>query len=340
MAKLDDQFLERTRRDNPTPDADMVLLMEAVRDCAIAYFWNPIVSTREFAYVGWSTRVYAGIDDRTRTAHVVFRGTDQAIDWVVNLAFVPLPLHHPLAHGGFIAAWKLAKRHLVPWLRAQREYFDCVVVAGHSLGGALALACAYELQCEGFEVKHCFTVGAPRVYTAWSAATVQAALAGRVMRMYKRQDVVPRVPPALSAFRHVGIGCHFAEDVGDAEPEPFPLIGRWLQKAWYYFQGAQVGQRIKARVGPEAFAELHTWLLTAIVCLGGVYATMVVEVSFASLMISTLVFVLVSAPLVALRAHQSRRYTSIREAASLVQEWKVQYLGPIPAGHYRKVGEY
>ena len=337
MARLSDDDLARIRRDNPTFDSDYALLEGAMRDCAIAYFWNPIVSPHEFEYRGWSTTLYAGIDEASRTAHVVFRGTDQLLDWAVNCAFVPLPLAHPLAHGGFVLAWKLAKRRFAPWLRANANRVDRVVITGHSLGGALALACAYELQCEGFHVERCITVGAPRLYTVLSVDKVAAVLGDRLMRVFKQQDLVPRLPPELLGFRHLGKRwMYVAELFGEREPEPFPIFGRWLERGAYYLTGGRVGDWLHENVFPGIpQAQMAGYALAMIASLGGAYA-LLVEVSVTSLTGIALLFALVSGALIALQAHRSGRYAATRKAASLVEEWQIHQMRGIAAGQPRE----
>ena len=332
MVKLGKAAMDRIRRDHPHYDRDVAVLETAVRDCAVAYFWNPIVSSEEFAYLGWSTTLYAGIDEATRTVHVVFRGTDQAIDWVVNLACVPLPLRHRWAHGGFLIAWKLARRRLAPWLAERRTRFDRVVVAGHSLGGALATACAYELATEGFDVAHCITVGGPRVYLRWSAPGVEAVLGDRLMRVCREQDLVPKVPPAFLGYRHVGKAWAFAaEALGERMPEPFPETEKRLGKLWYWFYLGPLGDWLRAQGVTRDFqSQLMIFALAGLAGLGGAWAV-TVNVSLAALLYGTLLFLVVSGALVALAAHRSGHYTATREAVSLVEEWQLHGLRRIAA---------
>ncbi|MGE3845223.1 MAG: lipase family protein [Vicinamibacterales bacterium] len=327
MVALSAETLRRLRQSNPHFDDDHALLEIAVRDCALAYYWNPIVSAREFAYLGWSTTLYAGIDDASRTAFVIFRGTDQPLDWVINLAFLPLPLAHPLAHGGIVAAWKLAKRRFAPWLRAEVGRFDRVVVSGHSLGGGLALACAYDLQREGFHIERCVTVGAPRVYTFLSADKVATKLGNRIIRVVRQQDLVPQVPPAWLGFRHVGTEWNYVgELMGEREAEPFARVSEWLDRIWYWFSGGPVGTWLKHQF-PGANIEVHlpTIAFGALAGLGGAVAVLV-QASVTTLLAGTLVFVVLSGALVALKAHRSGRYAATRNAASMMEEWQARHL--------------
>lgn len=333
MPALSPATLARIRRDNPSFDRDNAMTQSLARDCAIAYLWNPYVDEHEFAYVGWSTTLYAGVDAATRTTYVVFRGTDQAIDWLVNFACVPLPLAHPLGHAGFVIAWKLAKRRLMPWLRAQRERTDRVIVGGHSLGGALALACAYELNDDGFDIERCITVGAPRVYTRWSAHKVEAALGQRLIRVCREQDLVPKVPPAFLGFRHVGAEWSFVSEVlGEREPAPFPSTGKWLTRVWSLLEGKPIGEFLQRHGLPvDVPTNLIVLLLSAIAGLGTT-ATLIVQWSFATLVAVSMAFLVVSGGLVAFAAHRSGRYAAGHAAATLLEQWQTHHLREIAAG--------
>jgi hypothetical protein len=329
------EITARARRDHPDFDRDHAAIELAVRDCAIAYLWNPIVSAHEFEYRGWSTTLYAGIEQSTRTAFVTFRGTDQAIDWVVNLLFVPAPLKHPTAHAGFVWAWRIAKRRLLPWLCARRAQFDRVRVAGHSLGGALALACTYDLLAEGFDVDRCITVGAPRLYTAGSLHRVASTIGDRLMRVVKQDDVVPKVPPEFLGFRHLGKEwVYVGESLGQREPEPVPKLSRALERAWYYVNGGAAGPWMRKYLGPNSETHLILYATAILGSLGGVFALLaqVLGYSLAVLLLATLGMLVVTGGLIAIAAHRSGRYAATRKAANMLEEWQLHHLREIAKG--------
>ena len=110
-------------------------------------------------------------------------------------------------HTGFINAYK------APGVRdALHAFMDdgvCrVTVTGHSLGAALAVLCAVDLQYnfpeKDYEV---FLFGCPRV----GNRAFQKSYNKRVfktMRVENGNDIVTKVPPAILGYRHVGIRIH------------------------------------------------------------------------------------------------------------------------------------
>lgn len=328
-------WLERIRRNTPNFDRDHAAIEVALRDCAMAYFWNPIVAPHEYEYTGLGTTLYAGIDDETRTAWIVFRGTDKHTDWLVNFFFVPLPLPHPMAHGGFVLSWKLAKRRFVPWLRSHKGRFDRIFITGHSLGGALALACAYELQDEGFEVAQCITVGMPRLYTAWSVKKVENLLGDRFLRVVKDKDVVPKVPPALLGFRHMGKPWRYVRELmGETAPDPFPRLSHWLGNAWYWLSGGPVGEWIEKHTGVNMEAQLMIYIAALLASFGGGFSLLAqgIEWSMVGLFAVSIPVLLVSGSLIAFGAHLSGKYAATRSAASMLDEWQNHHMRQLAQG--------
>jgi predicted lipase len=91
---------------------------------------------------------------------IIFRGTQEAKDWLMNLSAVPWRVGKRWVHGGFAMAqasvWKRIRKQLK---RNVKIY--CV---GHSLGGACATVSALRLQSEGFKSVRLVTFGRPNVF--------------------------------------------------------------------------------------------------------------------------------------------------------------------------------
>ena len=329
---LDPATLSRLRRDNPTIGRDNALAQAVSRDCAIAYLWNPYVTSDSFSYTGWSTSLYASVDPSNRVAQIVFRGTDQLIDGLIDFAFVPVPMGSTIMHGGFALTWLCAKRRLLPWLRERAADFDRVVVGGHSLGGALALACAYDVTRAGFALDRCVTVGAPRVYTYWSAKKVDRTLGDRCMRIRREQDVVAMVPPVWLGFRHVGAAWSFvSEELGERLPDPFPRLTKAIDTLWWILLGAQLGDWVERQYGDQMRSQLIVYALIGIAGLGA-WAARAMQISLVLLFAFTFLFAAVSLVLVGLRAHASVRYAATKKAANLVEELQVHHLQNLAEG--------
>ncbi len=161
----------------------------------------------------WTDSAYAY--RRGNVGVVVFRGTIwwNLPQWFHSNLFM-LPFGVPLRHAGFSLAWRRMRRPVRAWLTARLPPGAEVMIAGHSLGGAMALLAAHELAAD-YAVRAVVTIGAPRV-GLWSfcqeygstpvrgVATARRLTLGDVTRRLTHQDdIVSRIPPPL-LFDHIG----------------------------------------------------------------------------------------------------------------------------------------
>ena len=90
--------------------------------------------------------------------YIIFRGTQEGKDWLMNMSAIPWKVNGRWVHGGFAAAqgsvWKKIRARLDP-----RKKTYCI---GHSLGGACATITALKLQ--SFENIRLITFGRPNVF--------------------------------------------------------------------------------------------------------------------------------------------------------------------------------
>ncbi len=132
---------------------------------------------------------------------VVFRGTDDLADWLVNLDCRTADTPHGTIHKGFYEAY-----HTTPTpaqsLRSQilarlkERPPKHLWITGHSLGGALALVCAYDLiENETFQISGVLTFGQPMVAQPQLSNYLNQRLASRYTYFGNGKDIVPRVPP-------------------------------------------------------------------------------------------------------------------------------------------------
>ena len=91
---------------------------------------------------------------------VIYRGTQEARDWLMNLSAIPWRAGKRWVHGGFAAAQSSVWKPIRKQLRMHRKTY-CV---GHSLGGACATIAALKLQAAGFEDVRLITFGRPNVF--------------------------------------------------------------------------------------------------------------------------------------------------------------------------------
>jgi hypothetical protein len=131
-----------------------------------------------------------------QVAVVAFRGTDFAElnDWIVNLRFTPQALRHGQVHDGFQRAYAELGPRIVAQVRSSGAKY--VWVTGHSLGGALALVCAYDLVTErNVAVTGLMTFGQPRAGDGPFSEYMNDKLSGRYVYFVNEDDIVPRIPP-------------------------------------------------------------------------------------------------------------------------------------------------
>ena len=132
---------------------------------------------------------------------IAFRGTDfpEISDWLANLGRSAIDTEHGPVHKGFYNAYQSMKWQVNAIL--QERNTKHLWVTGHSLGGALALLCAYDLEVEGRQLHGIMTFGQPMVARQQFADYIDQILVGRYVRFVNEADIVPKVPPS-----HVSCG--------------------------------------------------------------------------------------------------------------------------------------
>ena len=134
---------------------------------------------------------------------VVFRGTRDLRNWLTDLdcAKAAYWIHGREAriHRGFWNAWQSVREEIAALVQQRR-----VTLAGHSLGGALAMLAGIDLAQSGVEVAGVYTFGQPRVGDSAFRRQYDSALGSRTFRVVAPGDVVPCVPYLLGAYLHAG----------------------------------------------------------------------------------------------------------------------------------------
>lgn len=77
---------------------------------------------------------------------------------------------------------------------AQLELQRPLWVTGHSLGGALALCCAWRFERQFLKVHQVYTFGAPMIGNPAAAEAFKKAFPGRIFRYVDTRDPVPKLP--------------------------------------------------------------------------------------------------------------------------------------------------
>lgn len=185
-------------------------------------------NTKFFTFISRQTETQGYIVGDEEKIIVVFRGTQQKLDWLAN-AKVRQEVWTETkkigkAHVGFYEAFVSVCSQMEDYLRKLRTKNQPIWVAGHSLGGALTtLACAHiELQMpDEFKVAGAYTFGQPRVGNDDFADTFDKHLKDRFFRIMNQNDVVCVVPskiftqpsklivPKPIRYKHVGTPVYF-----------------------------------------------------------------------------------------------------------------------------------
>jgi hypothetical protein len=151
---------------------------------------------------------------------VVMPGTDPAdpLDWLRDLDARPRCFPEiGVCHAGFGAGATMIAGKVAPALAGERRL---LTVAGHSLGGALALALGALLIARGYRVR-VVTFGAPRVAFFCNFALCRLAREAGELAEYRRAgDPVPAVPPR-PFYKPVTRGIA----LGVALPDPPGVVG-------------------------------------------------------------------------------------------------------------------
>lgn len=142
---------------------------------------------------------------------VVFRGTDDLADWFRNLDTQTVKTPDGRVHRGFLLAYETLASQIatIRRRRGQQEQERHLWLTGHSLGGAMALVGAYELERGGdVTLDGVITFGQPMVANAPLALHLEHQFAGRYVSFVNGSDIVARAPPSLRPVRSLVMFSH------------------------------------------------------------------------------------------------------------------------------------
>lgn len=137
---------------------------------------------------------------------VAIRGSSNLRNFLTDVAFPYVPCPYGagcLVHVGFDVAWKEVMGEIdeaVTNALKQNPNYN-IVIAGHSLGGAVATLVATHFRSNGCDVDE-FTYGSPRVGNI-IFAQYATSRNGTTYRVTHEGDPVPRLPPLLLGYRHL-----------------------------------------------------------------------------------------------------------------------------------------
>lgn len=159
---------------------------------------------------------------------IAFRGTDDRADWFVNLETLTSQTPHGKIHKGFFGSYQQLKPQIVTLLEQIKPKH--LWITGHSLGGALAVVCAYDLvENEKHSLDGVITFGQPMVAQKHLADYMGKVLSRRYAHYVNDNDIVPRVAPG---YAHCGSLVWFTvEGVKVSRPQHEMVVAAGTEKA-------------------------------------------------------------------------------------------------------------
>jgi predicted lipase len=154
-----------------------------------------------FGLVAW--------DAATKTAVVSIRGTKTIWEWIADIDAVPVPylpvFGSGLVHMGFQVVYEHIRGSIANLLKTNCQGAQNIWVTGHSLGGALAVLCAFDVlkNVKLGPVPKLYTFAGPRVGAPDFTGNFKGAIPD-CYRVVNFLDVVPQVP-LPPAYEHVGV---------------------------------------------------------------------------------------------------------------------------------------
>lgn len=141
---------------------------------------------------------FAFIGIRGEIAVVAFRGSNEIRDWYTNFQLKLVGIDHGRLHGGFWNAYRAMREAVLAELAAQQ--LAHVWICGHSLGGALAVCCAYDLvTTTEMPLSGVITYGQPKFVDEKLARHINDTLYGKYLAIVADKD------PVADAV----LNCHF-----------------------------------------------------------------------------------------------------------------------------------
>jgi len=171
-------------------------------------------------FVDAATYAFGTIHGGDGTTLIVFRGTqpDEIRHLATNLQAqqIDWPESGGRVHAGFAKATRGMLPLLLDWLAGEGKPRSRLILAGHSLGAALATLAASVLKPEML-----VTLGSPRVGDAEFVSTLAHT---NVVRLVDGCDVVTQLPPALSFYAHAGAVTYITCITGECVDDPAPTM--------------------------------------------------------------------------------------------------------------------
>lgn len=184
-------------------ESDFGIARMAVHAAALSYLPAERIAANRFAFpLATTIPITVGADQAVVIANehlvvVAFRGTDNAENWVRNFNFLPAKTAFGPVHAGFLEAFRALWPDVARSIAALRDKNQPIWLTGHSLGGAIALLAAAELQRAALPIAGIVTFGQPPVGASAFAKRLMQKPPGRLLRYVNHTDAVVAVSGPL-----------------------------------------------------------------------------------------------------------------------------------------------
>lgn len=159
---------------------------------------------------------------------MVFRGTDELVDWLDNLNIAKKETEFGVFHKGFYDSlyhiWPQMEQDYLDLEKKSRRVRKPLFITGHSLGGAIASIAAAKCLYDQRPFVSVYTFGQPRALSLDSVPAFNAACADRFFRMQNHHDLVSHTPANIAHYGHVG-HCLYIDEFGALHTDP----GWWFK---------------------------------------------------------------------------------------------------------------
>ena len=144
--------------------------------------------------------------------YITFQGSNGKFDWMSDLNFFKKKVK-PYGnedtdieiHGGFYEQYQIVRQFIHEQLEGLYKDFNEIIVNGHSLGSAIAVLCAIDIQYNyPNRLISIYGFGSPRVGNRAFTKSYKK----RISEIYEfryNEDVVTKVPYEWMGFRHVNL---------------------------------------------------------------------------------------------------------------------------------------
>lgn len=193
---------------------------------------------------------------KNRTIYVVFRGSESKKDFQNDGSIQKVPFLNDgeKVHIGFKYCWDSVREMVYAGIDVANLVLptvDCLVVCGHSLGGAVATLFAHSIKqkYKQFYIE-CCTIGSPRVGNGTFKQNFDKSGIDSI-RVVHNNDLVTHTP--YIGFQHVNFQLRIDSDGKIKRGE------NTLNYLWSYVKSIIKGENIKDHMGENYMNALNKW---------------------------------------------------------------------------------